>query len=132
MTTVSVVGARGYSGIELCKLLLNHPFAQLETAFATGDFQLSDELLDSRAASVMCLRDTELLQNLSEVVFLATPAEVSMRLAPQILAQNKFVIDLSGAFRLRRTTTKSGTDLCIPHLIMHRVAIMDFCRFAAP
>jgi N-acetyl-gamma-glutamyl-phosphate reductase len=102
MTAVGVVGARGYSGLELCKLLLKHPFVQLQNAFATNEFQLSQELLDAKAASVQCFSDKELMNNLSDVMFLATPAEVSMKLAPQILAQNKTVIDLSGAFRLKK------------------------------
>jgi N-acetyl-gamma-glutamyl-phosphate reductase len=101
MTDVSVVGARGYSGIELCKLLLKHPFAKLQSAFATGDFKLTDQILDSKAASVQCFSDSELMENLTDVVFLATPAEVSMKLAPQIIEHGKTVIDLSGAFRLK-------------------------------
>ena len=36
-----------------------------------------------------------------EIVFLATPAEVSMELAPAMLDAGARVIDLSGAFRLR-------------------------------
>ncbi len=102
MTPVSVVGARGYSGIELCKLLLKHPFVQLQNAFATGDFKLSDQVLDTKAATVQCFNDQELMQNLTDVVFLATPAEVSLKLAPQIIEQGKTVIDLSGAFRLKK------------------------------
>ena len=38
-----------------------------------------------------------------DVVFLATPAEVSLKLAPQIIAAGKKVIDLSGAFRLKKS-----------------------------
>jgi N-acetyl-gamma-glutamyl-phosphate reductase len=106
MTDVSVVGARGYSGVELCKLLLKHPFAKLQSAFATGDFQLTDLILDSKAASVQCFSDTKLMENLTDVVFLATPAEVSMKLAPQIIEHGKTVIDLSGAFRLKSNDFK--------------------------
>lgn len=94
------MGARGYSGLELVKLLLKHPAVELTHAFATGEFQLSNDILDSKAASVKCLKDDQLMQNLTDVVFLATPAEVSAHLAPAILAAGKRVIDLSGAFRL--------------------------------
>lgn len=102
MTAVSVVGARGYSGLELCKLLLKHPFVQLKNAFATGEFDLSAELLSPKAAQVACFGDSAIMDNLTDVVFLATPAEVSMKLAPQILDAGKTVIDLSGAFRLKK------------------------------
>ncbi|MGZ5279126.1 MAG: N-acetyl-gamma-glutamyl-phosphate reductase [Pseudobdellovibrionaceae bacterium] len=100
--TVSIVGARGYSGLELAKLLFKHPAVKLTHAFATKSFSLSDDLFETEAASVSCLPEDQLMQNLTDIVFLATPAEVSLKLAPEILAQGKKVIDLSGAFRLKK------------------------------
>ncbi|HEX4923073.1 MAG TPA: N-acetyl-gamma-glutamyl-phosphate reductase [Bdellovibrionales bacterium] len=99
--TCSVVGARGYAGLETARLLLAHPHAKLTHAFATGDFRLATLLQARGASEVASLRDSELLQNLTDVVFLATPAEVSLELAPKIAARGKTVIDLSGAFRLK-------------------------------
>lgn len=106
MTDVSVVGARGYSGVELCKLLLKHPFVKLQNAFATGEFKLTEQMLDSKAATVACFNDSQIMNNLTDVVFLATPAEVSLKLAPQIIEAGKTVIDLSGAFRLKKNDYK--------------------------
>jgi N-acetyl-gamma-glutamyl-phosphate reductase len=100
--TASVVGARGYSGLELVKLLLSHPAVQLTHCFATQNFQLSDDLLNAGIEKVNCLPETQIMDNLTDVVFLATPAEVSLKLAPTILAAGKVVIDLSGAFRLKK------------------------------
>lgn len=100
--SVAIVGARGYTGLELAKLLLHHSQVELVSCFATQKFQLSDDLLDSKAASVKCFTDSDLMANLADIVFLATPAEVSLSLAPQILAKGKKVIDLSGAFRLKQ------------------------------
>ena len=97
----SIVGARGYAGLELARLLLQHPNAELLFCFATSKFNLSDYLSSAKAEEVTCLLDTEILANLTDVVFLATPADVSLHLAPQILARGKKVIDLSGAFRLQ-------------------------------
>jgi len=104
--TVSIVGARGYSGLELAKLLFKHPAVKLTHAFATKEFSLSDDLFESEAQSVICLPEDQLMQNLTDLVFLATPAEVSLKLAPEILAQGKKVIDLSGAFRLKKNDYK--------------------------
>jgi N-acetyl-gamma-glutamyl-phosphate reductase len=101
-TTVSIVGARGYSGIELAQLLLQHPSVKLTHCYATQDFKLSDYIFNRKAAQVVCLTDSQLMSNLTDVVFLATPAEASMKLAPQILDAGKKVIDLSGAFRLKK------------------------------
>ena len=104
--TCSVVGARGYSGLELARLLLKHPVAQLTHCFATSEFKLEDHISTAGANKVVCLQDKEILKNLTDVVFLATPAEVSLQLAPQILAAGKKVIDLSGAFRLKKNDYK--------------------------
>jgi N-acetyl-gamma-glutamyl-phosphate reductase len=101
--SISIVGARGYSGLELAKLLFKHPLVNFTHAFATKEFLLSDDLFETQAKDVICLPDSQLMQNLTDIVFLATPAEVSLKLAPQILAAGKKVIDLSGAFRLKQS-----------------------------
>ncbi|MDZ4661394.1 MAG: N-acetyl-gamma-glutamyl-phosphate reductase [Pseudomonadota bacterium] len=103
LKTVSVVGARGYAGLELVRLLLKHESVKLTHCFATQEFTLDCEVFDSKIKSVLCLKDSELMKNLTDIVFLATPAEVSEGLAPAILKAGKKVIDLSGAFR-------QGTD----------------------
>lgn len=100
--TCSIVGARGYAGLELAKLLLKHPQADLVFCFATSDFNLTDSISTAGAEKVKCLSESQISENLTDVVFLATPAEVSLKLAPQILARGKKVIDLSGAFRLQK------------------------------
>lgn len=105
-TTCAVVGARGYSGLETARLLLQHPQAHLTHCFATAEFQLTDYLTHPAAAQVTCLPDSEIMNHLSDVVFLATPANVSLVLAPKILAAGKKVIDLSGAFRLKKNDYK--------------------------
>jgi N-acetyl-gamma-glutamyl-phosphate reductase len=102
IATVSIVGARGYSGLELAKLLLQHPAVTLTHCFATQAFDLGQEILNEKAKSVKCLSDAHIMENLTDIVFLATPAEVSLTLAPKILAAGKTVIDLSGAFRLKK------------------------------
>lgn len=101
--TASIVGARGYSGLETAKILLRHPGFKLTHAFATSTFDLSALLSSEGVKGVMCLNDDELMDNLTDVVFLATPAEVSLKLAPQILSAGKKVVDLSGAFRLKKS-----------------------------
>ena len=105
-----MVGARGYAGLELVKLLLGHPDIQVKSVFASEHVDLSDELrvLGKRnigrlasAKSLVTLPHSEILTASADFVFLATPAEVSLELAPKLLALGKRVIDLSGAFRLK-------------------------------
>jgi N-acetyl-gamma-glutamyl-phosphate reductase len=109
----AIVGARGFSGLELTRLILRHPHAKLVSVFGSGatvsSSVFSSELrgvsrqLAKKALAIDSVQPVaELFQDLDSVntVFLATPAEVSLTLAPQLLAHGKKVIDLSGAFRL--------------------------------
>ncbi|MES2964490.1 MAG: N-acetyl-gamma-glutamyl-phosphate reductase [Bdellovibrionota bacterium] len=104
---VAIVGARGYSGLELARLLLRHPHAELAGCFATdSSFKLSQLLIDAGAEEVptWSMDDFDLSVKSVQTVFLATPAEVSLELAPRALKAGAHVVDLSGAFRLKRGT----------------------------
>lgn len=106
---IAIVGARGYSGLELARILLQHPEAELVACFAgESNFQLSDYLPEANAKKIPVKALSEMPAMLAEldVVFLATPAEVSLELAPKILEQTN-VIDLSGAFRLKTGDQKA-------------------------
>ncbi len=107
---VSVVGARGYSGAETARLLLKHPAAELVALYATQGFSPSD-LLPEAPTGLPGLPMNELQP--TNVVFLATPAEVSIDLAPKLLAAGSVVIDLSGGFRLKGA---SRADALARHL----------------
>lgn len=103
---VGIVGARGYSGLELARLLLSHPAAKLTACFATDPtaFRLGQELFAPEANAVptlaMSVLDGPELAKSFHTIFLATPAEVSLELAPKLVAKKVNVVDLSGAFRL--------------------------------
>jgi len=108
---VAVVGATGYAGYELAKLLLRHP------GIARPTFYLRN------AETVHCL--TEVFPQLrgwgeapckpfsvdrvassgAGTVFLSTPHEVSIEVAPPLLDAGLRVVDLSGAFRFRDAET---------------------------
>jgi N-acetyl-gamma-glutamyl-phosphate reductase len=95
------VGARGYSGLELCRILLKHPAIQLGPCFATSaDWKLSDFLPEASNVPVLPMSELNNACEKVDVVFLATPAEVSMKLAPALIQAGKKVVDLSGAYRL--------------------------------
>lgn len=98
----AIFGARGYTGLELAKLLLNHPRVELSDCYATKEFSLAEELNDKNASHIQCHAESAAEDSQASLVFLATPAEVSMELTPKLLKQNKTVIDLSGAFRLKK------------------------------
>jgi N-acetyl-gamma-glutamyl-phosphate reductase len=104
--TAAVVGASGYSGLELTRILSRHPRLRLTavTSDRWAGEQVSARLaLDGAAGSLayQALADSHAVE--AEVAFLATPAEVSLELAPRLLARGLQVVDLSGAFRLLDT-----------------------------
>lgn len=101
---VGIIGVRGYSGLELARILLKHPEAALVAGFATDSaFKLSDYLPEASAANVpvYSMKELDTVADKLNTVFLATPAEVSLELVPKLLAKGVNVIDLSGAFRLK-------------------------------
>jgi N-acetyl-gamma-glutamyl-phosphate reductase len=98
---VGIVGHRGYSGAELVYLLGSHPHVHpvlvehREDAGAKGVIRGHKGL-----PRIPCTTEAVKGDSLA-LVFLATPPEVSMDLAPAMLAGGARVVDLSGAFRLR-------------------------------
>jgi N-acetyl-gamma-glutamyl-phosphate reductase len=109
-TPVAVFGASGYSGLELTKILTSHPEVTLAVAASErwqGD-RIRDHLPVSGAAGETRYRPPDAALDAAApctVAFLATPAESSARLVPELLARGvSKVIDLSGAFRLRDAT----------------------------
>jgi N-acetyl-gamma-glutamyl-phosphate reductase len=105
MTSVGVVGFRGYSGAELVQILQRHPRTEpvlMEHRSDSGTAPLPRGSRCPRAipCSAEAVRDAGLA-----AVCLATPPEVSMELAPALLDAGVKVVDLSGAFRLRTAET---------------------------
>ncbi len=115
---LGVVGASGFSGAELLRLLARHPgvevveraaagsagrtLASVAPGFppaAGGDTVLTAPALDRLAAL--------------DLVLLATPDDVSLELAPALVAAGTRVVDLSGAFRL--TAADSAAWYGRPH-----------------
>ena len=100
---VAIIGASGYTGVELTRLITGH--SQLELAVASSDRWVG-EPIEVKVGAPSALRyvsnDDAIGQAGScEVVLLATPAEVSHTLVPKLLAAGQRVVDLSGAYRLR-------------------------------
>jgi N-acetyl-gamma-glutamyl-phosphate reductase len=100
---VAVVGASGYTGLELTRLLARHPRVRIVALHSdkwAGE-RAGDRLpLSGEAAGVAYRPLADAGAADAEVVFLATPAEASAELAPRLLARGARVVDLSGAFRL--------------------------------
>ncbi len=104
---VSVVGATGYTGAELCALLFKHPRVAISGFFSSSagerkNFgELHPSLTGKEGPAVEPFQLEKLLDGLPDCVFLATPNEVSAELVPKLLEEKLTIIDLSGAYRLK-------------------------------
>jgi N-acetyl-gamma-glutamyl-phosphate reductase len=105
----AVLGATGYAGFELARLLLRHP--QLDEPLflrrekdAKGPADLAEVFpgLSGNGGYPLHPFSWERLQNAGvQLLFLATPHEVSRELVPQAISGGIRVVDLSGAWRLK-------------------------------
>jgi N-acetyl-gamma-glutamyl-phosphate reductase len=133
-----IVGYRGYSGAELVSLLRGHPRVEaiLMEHRAAGDGGAeSGRLQEGAVRQVPATADAVRAERM-DIVFLATPAEVSMDLAPAMLEAGARVVDLSGAFRLR-TVENYARWYREPHtqpaLLAEAVyGLPEFCRERIP
>jgi N-acetyl-gamma-glutamyl-phosphate reductase len=106
--TVAVVGASGYSGEELVRLLLSHPHVELVTITSRqyagqtlaqvfpkfGNHPLAKKLRFSEPSA-------EVLAKQASIIFLALPHGVAAEYAEPLVRLGSQVIDLSADFRLR-------------------------------
>jgi N-acetyl-gamma-glutamyl-phosphate reductase len=106
MIKVGIVGGTGYTGVELLRLLAQHPQAQLqaitsrkETGMPVADMYPS---LRGRVSLAFCDPADAALGS-CDVVFFATPHGVAMAQARELLAAGVKVIDLAADFRLKDT-----------------------------
>ncbi len=103
MIRAGIAGVTGYTGIELVKLISNHPKTKLCTVSSnsyTGK-ALTDVFPSMRGFETLICEDLS-AQSLSkklDVIFLALPHKVSMQHVPQLLEHKMKVIDLSADFR---------------------------------
>jgi N-acetyl-gamma-glutamyl-phosphate reductase len=108
---VAVLGATGYSGLELTRLLLRHPQVEqpvlLRRASDSGNgaVNLADifpTLSGTGTYPLEPLNWASLKKQGVQLLFLATPHEVSRTLVPEAVAEGIRVVDLSGAWRLKQ------------------------------
>ncbi len=111
MERVAIVGVTGYTGIELARILLNHPGIELAifTSDTYKDRPLSEVVpsfagVEERPCAPM---DPDLVATEAGLAFLCLPHGTSMRVAPQLLERGVRVVDLSGDYRFRDATDYS-------------------------
>jgi len=109
MVKVGIIGATGYTGEELIKILLRHP--QVRITYLSAKIDKEDNIdeifpyLKSRLDLKCEILDIRKAIKKSDLFFLAVPHTVSCKIAPLLLKHNKRVIDLSADYRLKNIDT---------------------------
>jgi N-acetyl-gamma-glutamyl-phosphate reductase len=107
MLKVGIIGASGFTGVELLRLISQHP--QMEVAWTSADTQAGQKASELYPSLGLDYADLDLTEfdpaqvDGVDLVFLGLPHEASMELVPQLVERVGCVVDLSAAFRLRDT-----------------------------
>lgn len=104
MIKVGIVGGTGYTGVELLRLLVNHPEVELKVITSRSEEGVRvDDMFHSLRGHTDLRFSVPDAQKLGEcdVVFFATPHGVAHSMAASILETGTRIIDLSADFRLQ-------------------------------
>ncbi len=105
MLRIAIIGASGYTGVELSRLLCNHLQAEI-TAVTSRQYDgipLAEVFPNLRGLTNLICENLSLdeLCERADLFFAAVPHKTAMNLVPEILRKGKKIIDLSADFRLR-------------------------------
>lgn len=107
--SVGIVGASGYGGVQLVRLLLEHP--QIEITYLGGESSAGKPFsdiyphLEHRTDLVVEPIDLEAIADRCQVVFLSLPNGLAYQMAPTLLEQGCKVLDLSADYRFANLGT---------------------------
>ncbi len=106
---VGIVGASGYGGVQLVRLLMDHP--EVELVYLGGENSIGRSLGDlyphlAHAANLPIEAvEPEIIAHRCEVVFLSLPDGLACQIAPTLLEKGCKVLDLSADYRFSDLTT---------------------------
>ena len=101
---VGIVGGTGYTGVELLRILSQHPNVELRaiTSRSEAGLPVAQMFPSLRGVVDLCFSDPNSgLLEICDVVFFATPHGVAMAQAPVLLAAGVRIIDLGADFRIK-------------------------------
>lgn len=127
MVKVAVVGASGYTGVELIRLLDTHP--GVEISCVTSRQNAGEEIssvfpsLLSRISLVCDPVEVGLIVEKADFVFTALPHKTAMEVVPDLLDAGKKVVDLSADYRLQDKSVYEHwyQEHTSPHLLSEAV-----------
>ncbi len=124
---VGIVGGTGYAGVELLRLLANHPNVELNVITSRSEAGISVSELYPNLRGHLNIKfsepDTEALKA-CDVVFFATPNGIAMKMVPELIEAGVKVIDLAADFRIKDVNVWSkwyGMEHACPDFIEEAV-----------
>ncbi len=131
MIQAGIIGATGYAGIELVRLLLQHPQATV-AAVSSVSFEgqaLADVYPNLNGITSLTCTNAEDVISQSDVVFAALPHGLSQDTAAACVQQGKKFIDLGADFRLDDPAEYTQWYQCeFKHPELHRQAVYGLCE----
>lgn len=104
MLRVAIIGASGYTGVELSRILCTHPEVELTAATSRqyAGKPLAEIFPNLRGKTDLICENLSLdaLAQRADFFFTAVPHKTAMDLVPQLLQEGKKVVDLSADYRL--------------------------------
>ena len=104
MLNVAIVGASGYTGLELIRLLDRHPQVTIScvTSEQSAGKRISEifPTLRGRCDLILEPLDPAAITAKADLIFTALPHQAAMKVVPDFLAAGKKVVDLSADYRL--------------------------------
>ena len=101
---VGIVGGTGYTGVELLRLLANHPDVVLQVITSRSESGLPVKDLFPTLRDHLNIEfsepDVSTLKN-CDLVFFATPNGIAMKMVPELIEAGVKVIDLAADFRIK-------------------------------
>ena len=104
---VAIIGASGYTGLELLKLLITHPLFEITyIGNSEGGIRVEElhPCLKSVISDEVLKSDASMIAKVADLAFLALPHKTAMGFASELLHQGVKVVDLSADYRLELDT----------------------------
>ncbi|AFZ12933.1 N-acetyl-gamma-glutamyl-phosphate reductase [Crinalium epipsammum PCC 9333] len=109
---VGIIGASGYGGVQLVRLLKDHP--QIEVVYLGGESSAGKRFSDIYPHLAHCIDlkieaiDLDIIAERCQVVFLSLPNGLACEMAPKLLEKGCKVLDLSADYRFSNLETYSS------------------------
>jgi len=115
MIKTAIVGASGYTGLELIKILINHPYFEINELYTTeGGGKITDIYPSLEGVFEKEIKKADISSIAkNDLVFLAVPHKTAMDYVRELMKYDIKIVDFSADYRLSQ---KNYEDYYCPHI----------------